>query len=323
MKTLTKKQIFHIIQIGNKGDVASRSFDIFITATILLNVAVMVMQTYKEFTPIFPVLDAIAFVTILIFCIEYALRIWTADLLYPELPKSKAIVKFLLSFDGIVDLFTILPFFFLSGFVVFRILRVIRIFHLFRINGQYDSFAVIFAVLKEKRNQIASSLVILLILMLASSIGIYYAEHEAQPLVFKNAFSGVWWSVSTLLTVGYGDIYPITTAGRIMAILTGFLGVGAVAIPTGILSAGFVEYYARVKLMTNFARDEHIDLLTIHITEGHCWNGLKVTEIGVPDHYLPAIVTRDGESLIPVPDLKLKIGDTVVLAAEAYFSHSY
>ncbi len=323
MKTLTKKQIFHIIQIGNKGDVASRSFDIFITATILLNVAVMVMQTYEEFKPFFPVLDVIAFVTILIFCIEYALRIWTADLLYPELSRPKAIVKFLLSFDGIVDLFTILPFFFLSGFVVFRILRVIRIFHLFRINGQYDSFAVIFAVLKEKRNQIASSLVILLILMLASSIGIYYAEHEAQPQVFRNAFSGIWWSVSTLLTVGYGDIYPITTAGRIMAILTGFLGVGAVAIPTGILSAGFVEYYAKVKLMTNFVKDKHVDLLTIHITDDHCWNGLKVAEIGLPDHFLPAIVTRDGESLIPVQDLKLKIGDTVVLAAEAYFSHTY
>ena len=164
---------------------------------------------------------------------------------------------------------------------------------------------------------------ILLILMLASSIGIYYAEHEAQPQVFRNAFSGVWWSVSTLLTVGYGDIYPITTAGRIMAILTGFLGVGAVAIPTGILSAGFVEYYAKVKLMTNFAKDKHVDLLTIHITDDHCWNGLKVAEIGLPDHFLPAIVTRDGESLIPVQDLKLKIGDTVVLAAEAYFSHTY
>ncbi|SDI22218.1 voltage-gated potassium channel [Pseudobutyrivibrio sp. 49] len=323
MKKISKEQIFHVIQIGNKGDIASRTFDIFITVTILLNVAVMVLQTYEEFTPIFPILDVIAFVTILIFCVEYALRIWTADLLYPEVSRQKAIIKFLLSFDGVIDLFTILPFFFLSGFVAFRILRVIRIFHLFRINGQYDSFAVIFSVLKEKRNQITSSLVILMILMLASSIGIYYAEHEAQPRVFRNAFSGIWWSVSTLLTVGYGDIYPITTPGRIMAILTGFLGVGVVAIPTGILSAGFVEHYAKMKLMNNFARDEHIDLLTIHVTEGHCWNGLKVEEIGVPDHYLPAIITRDGESLIPVQDLTLKIGDTVVLAAEAYFSHTY
>ena len=323
MKEISREQIFHVIQIGNKGDIASRSFDIFITVTILLNVAVMVLQTYEEFTPIFPILNVIAFVTILIFCVEYALRIWTADLLYPELSRSKAIIKFLLSFDGVIDLFTILPFFFLSGFVAFRILRVIRIFHLFRINGQYDSFAVIFSVLKEKRNQITSSLVILMILMLASSIGIYYAEHEAQPYVFKNAFSGIWWSVSTLLTVGYGDIYPITTPGRIMAILTGFLGVGVVAIPTGILSAGFVEHYAKMKLMNNFAKDEHIDLLTIHVTDGHCWNGLSVGEIGVPDHYLPAIITRDGESMIPVQDLKLKIGDTVVLAAEAYFSHTY
>ncbi len=323
MKKINKEQIFHVIQIGNKGDIASRTFDIFITITILLNVAVMVLQTYEEFTPIFPILNVIAFVTILLFCVEYGLRIWTADLLYPEVSRRKAIIKFLLSFDGIIDLFTILPFFFLSGFVAFRILRVIRIFHLFRINGQYDSFAVIFSVLKEKRNQITSSLVILMILMLASSIGIYYAEHEAQPRVFRNAFSGIWWSVSTLLTVGYGDIYPITTPGRIMAILTGFLGVGAVAIPTGILSAGFVEHYAKMKLMNNFARDEHIDLLTIHVTEGHSWNGLKIKDIGVPDHYLPAIVTRDGDSLIPVQDLTLKIGDTVVLAAEAYFSHTY
>ena len=323
MKKLTKEKIFNIIQIGNKGDVASRTFDIFITVTILLNVIIMVLQTYEEFTLIYPVLNVIAFITILIFCVEYGLRIWTADLLFPEYSRKKAIVKFLFSFDGIVDLFTILPFFFLSGFVAFRILRVIRIFHLFRINGQYDSFAVIFSVLKEKRNQITSSLVILMILMLASSIGIYYAEHEAQPRVFRNAFSGIWWSVSTLLTVGYGDIYPITTPGRIMAILTGFLGVGVVAIPTGILSAGFVEPYSRMKLTNNFARDEHIDLLTIHITEGHCWDGLTISEIGVPDHYLPAIVTRDNDSLIPVQDLKLKIGDTVTLAAEAYFSHSY
>ena len=323
MKKLNRQEIFNIIQIGHKGDVASRTFDIFITATILINVLVMVLQTYEQFSPYADLLNALSLTTILIFCVEYVLRIWTADLLYPEDSCPKAIVKFLLSFDGIVDLFTILPFFFLSGFVAFRILRIIRIFHLFRINGQYDSFAVIFSVLKEKRNQITSSLVILMILMLASSIGIYYAEHDAQPRVFRNAFSGIWWSVSTLLTVGYGDIYPITTAGRIMAILTGFLGVGVVAIPTGILSAGFVEHYAKMKLLNNFARDEQIDLLTIHVTEGHCWNGLKVSEIGVPDHFLPAIVTREGESMIPVQDLKLKIGDTVILAAEAYFSHTY
>ncbi|QFJ54793.1 ion transporter [Pseudobutyrivibrio xylanivorans] len=323
MKKLNKQEIFNIIQIGNKDDIPSHAFDIFITITICLNILVMVLQTYEQFSALFPFFDLVSLITIIIFCVEYGLRIWTADLLYPELPHGKAIKKFLLSYDGIVDLFTILPFFFLSGFVAFRILRIVRIFHLFRINGQYDSFAVIFSVLKEKRNQVLSSLVIVMILMLASSIGIYYAEHDAQPHAFKNAFSGIWWSVSTLLTVGYGDIYPITTPGRIMAICTGFLGVGVVAIPTGIISAGFVEHYSRMKLMTNFAKDEHIDMLTVHITEGHCWSGLKISEIGTPDHFFPAILMRDGESLIPIDSLELKNGDTVILAAEGYFLHSY
>ena len=125
--------------------------------------------------------------------------------------KSRATIRFLVSFDGIVDLLTIIPAFFLSGFVIFRMLRVARVFHLFRLNAKYDSLNVITTVLYEKRNQIISSVFIVLILMLASSLCMYSVEHDAQPEVFRNAFSGIWWSMSTLLTVGYGDIYAITT----------------------------------------------------------------------------------------------------------------
>ena len=150
-------------------------------------------------------------VTVFIFCIEYALHIWTANYLYPGMSKSRATIRFLVSFDGIVDLLTIIPAFFLSGFVIFRMLRVARVFHLFRLNAKYDSFNVITTVLYEKRNQIISSVFIVLILMLASSLCMYSVEHDAQPEVFRNAFSGIWWSMSTLLTVGYGDIYPIAT----------------------------------------------------------------------------------------------------------------
>ena len=150
---------------------------------------------------------------------------------------------FLVFFDGIVDLCTIMPFFFLSGFIALRMLRVVRIFHLFRINAYYDSFHVITSVLAEKKNQIISSVFIILILMMASSLCMYSAEHQ----VFQNAFSGIWWSMSTILTVGYGDIYPVTLLGRMMAIVISFLGVGAVAIPTGIISAGFVEQYTQLQ----------------------------------------------------------------------------
>ena len=121
-------------------------------------------------------------------------------------------------------------------------------FHLFRINANYDSFHVIRSVLYEKRNQLASSLFIIFVLMMASSLFMYSVEHPVQPEVFRNAFSGIWWSVSTLLTVGYGDIYPITTTGQVMGIVIALLGVGVVAIPTGIISAGFVEQYTKMTL---------------------------------------------------------------------------
>ena len=242
-----KKRIFDIIQIGKKDDFISRAFDIFIVATILVNLTILFMETFDQLSQYAAVFRSIEAVTVVIFCIEYILRIWTAEYLYPDQTGIKAALRFLISFDGIVDLCTILPFFFLSGFVVFRMLRVVRIFHLFRINAYYDSFNVITSVLYEKRNQIISSVFIILVLMMASSLCMYSVEHEVQPDVFNNAFSGMWWSISTILTVGYGDIYPVTVLGRIMAIFISFLGVGAVAIPTGIISAGFVEQYTQLQ----------------------------------------------------------------------------
>ena len=240
-----KKRTFDIIQIGQRSDTPSLLFDWCLSGIIIINIITMFMQTFSQFEPIMLLLDIIEAVTMLLFCAEYILRIWTADLLYPTLSPIKARLRFLVSFDGIIDLCTILPFFYLSGFVAFRMLRVGRIFHLFRINAVYDSFNIITTVLYEKRNQIMSSVFIIIVLMFASSLGMYSAEHDAQPDVFRNAFSGIWWSMSTLLTVGYGDIYPVTVIGKLMAICIAFFGVGVVAIPTGIISAGFVEQYTK------------------------------------------------------------------------------
>ena len=206
-----KRNIFNIIQIGDKSNRPSRIFDVFITVVILTNIVITFLQTFDSLNFLSGFFNVSEIITILIFSVEYLLRIWTADYLYPQESSAKAQLSFLVSFDGIIDLLTILPFFFLSGMVIFRMLRVARIFHLFRINARYDSFNVITTVLYEKRNQIISSLFIVLILMLASSLCMYSVEHDAQPTVFRNAFSGIWWSMSTLLTVGYGDIYPITT----------------------------------------------------------------------------------------------------------------
>ena len=94
--------------------------------------------------------------------------------------------------------------------------------------------------------------------MIGSSLCMYSLEHKAQPEVFTNAFSGIWWSASTLLTVGYGDIYPITTLGKMFGIFITFLGVGMVAIPTGIISAGFVDQYSRIKRIAEIGPEADI-----------------------------------------------------------------
>ena len=307
----TRKRIFEIIQIGNRGDGPSRFFDYLIVIVIFLNIAVLFMETFSLFDKYNMILKVIESVTVGIFIVEYALRLWTADFLYPRYGRWKAAGRFILSFDGIVDLLTILPFFFLSGFVGLRFLRVVRIFRLFRVNASYDSFNVIAAVFRKKKNQIGSSVFIILILMLVSSLCIYSAEHEAQPELYANAFSGIWWSLSTIFTVGYGDIYPITVLGRVMTVVITFLGVGAVAIPTGIISAGFVEEYselARVNRKEATARHT----LCEYINEESPYISLAVGEVEKKDGCDIIAIQRNGEIVVPTDKTKIQVGDTLI-----------
>lgn len=314
-KSSVRKRVFDIIQIGNRYDFISRFFDYFIVTVIILNILTVFLETFDELEQFYPVFKAIENVTMVVFCVEYFLRIWTADHLYPNKGRTAARLRFLRSFDGIVDLLTILPFFFLSGFIVFRMLRVVRIFHLFRVNAHYDSFHIITTVLAEKKNQIISSVFIIIVLMLASSLGIYSAEHDAQPTVFSNAFSGIWWSVSTLLTVGYGDIYPITVIGKLMAICIAFLGVGVVAIPTGIISAGFVEQYTK---------NQHSDVRFPDITEvGEIlvsreseFYGLSVREATEKFCVRILVLLRGDITIVPLDDLKIKKNDILIVRSE-------
>lgn len=309
-----REKIFNIIQIGDKSNKISRAFDIFITIIIVSNIIVTFLETFDQLAYFSSLFKIVEIVTVFVFCVEYILRIWTANYLYPEVTAGHARFKFLISFDGIVDLLTIIPAFFLSGFVIFRMLRVARIFHLFRLNAKYDSFNVITTVLYEKRNQIISSVFIVLILMLASSLCMYSVEHEAQPTVFRNAFSGIWWSMSTLLTVGYGDIYPITTLGRIMAICIAYLGVGAVAIPTGIISAGFVEQYQRKSSISNLKDADIQEIAEVFVDKRYA--GKTVEEMEEAQQITIFLVLRDDFSVLPQKNTVLKLNDIIIIRVE-------
>lgn len=306
-----RKRVFDIIQIGNKSDFPSRFFDYFITVIILLNLVITFTLTFALPEQTIATLKIIELITMIIFTVEYLVRIWTADYLYPDYNKAKAILRFIVSFYGIVDILTILPYWLpvetIYGMVVFRMIRVFRIFHLFRVNSQSDAFNVIISVVTEKKGQLLSSISLIGILMLSASFIMYSVEHPVQPEVFENGFSGLWWSVSTVLTVGYGDIYPITTLGKAMAICIAILGVMITAIPTGILSAGFSENYHEQKIL----EQEDAIHYTILIKENNRLIGVAIADLY--KHYGIKLVSvmRDSKQ-IAIENEKIKEGDVLI-----------
>ena len=316
-----RHRLYEIVEIGAATDLQSRAYDLFYTLTILLNLAATVLATFDDMEARYSgILGAVELATVAFFTVDYVLRILTADFRYAGLSRGRAIRKYALSFGGVVDLLSFLPvylpFFFPAGAAAFRLVRVIRIFRLFRINAYYDSLNVITSVLSSKKNQLISSVCIILVLMLASSLCMYSLEHEAQPEVFRNAFSGIWWSASTLLTVGYGDIYPITPMGRFLGIVITFLGVGMVAIPTGIMSAGFVEQDSRMKRLSEQAGEYDMHFIKVHLNKTDPWTGREIRALGLPHGMIVAAIHRGRDVVIPRGDVTLQSGDTVVLGAE-------
>ena len=154
--------------------------------------------------------------------------------------------------------------------------------------------------------------------MITASLLMYGLEHEAQPEVFSNAFSGFWWAANTLLTVGYGDMVPVTLAGKVCGVILTFLGVGMVAIPTGILSAGFVEQYTRLKTFNNYSLEADIRFVRLEVEEGHPWLEQKVMDLPLPPGLLIAVIQRGGDVVVPRGDIVIEKGDHIVLGAEGY-----
>ena len=318
-----RRRIFEIVEIGAADDLLSRGYDFFGSLVVVLALAASVAATFDGAEERFGVLlNTVEIVTSAFFAVDYVLRVWTARCLYPTLTPGKATVRYVSSIGGLIDLAsflpTFLPVFFPSGMVAFRMFRVVRIFRLFRINAYYDSLHVITEVLRGKRQQLLSSVFIILTLMLASSLCMYSLEHEAQPEVFRNAFSGIWWSVSTLLTVGYGDIYPITTAGKIFGIVITFLGVGMVAIPTGIISAGFVDQYSRIKRISEYGQTSDVHFIQVHLRKRDAWVGKTIRDAGLPGGVIAAAIQRNGRIVMPRGDTVLQAGDTLVLGAQGF-----
>lgn len=241
-----KIRIFEIIESADQNDTVSRLFDIFIISLIILNVAAVMFGTVKEVSSQYQShLTSFEFFSVIIFTIEYILRMWTCNV-NPKFSGTFAgRLKYAKTPLAIIDILSILPFYLpmIIGMDLrfLRVMRIFRILLIFKFGRYSKSMNMIIGTLQSKKDELIATTFIIGVLLVLSSGLMYYAEHDAQPEVFSSIPASMWWGVATLTTVGYGDAYPITAIGKILGTIIAFLGIGMFALPTGILGSGFIE----------------------------------------------------------------------------------
>ena len=236
---MLKKKIYNLI---NKNSY----FINFIYGLIILNVFAIILGSYKEIRSNYEdLLYYFEIFSVIIFTVEYILRFWTTDLEYDNGSPFINKIKFVFSFYGLIDLFAILPFYlpliFPFDLRVIRILRLFRLLRIFKLGRLSKSMKLIANVLKDTKSELFITFFVAFILLVLSSTLMYYFENDAQPDKFDNIGDALWWAVATLTTVGYGDVYPITGIGKLLSAIIALIGIGFVALPTGILSSAFIE----------------------------------------------------------------------------------
>ena len=222
-----------------RGIVDGNIFTALIQFLILASAVVFVLESDKEvwgftkYTTYFIVLDWVFFV---LFSAEYLLRVYIE-------PRKR---DFIFSFYGIIDLLAILPSLFLvPGFRVLRILRFLRIFRIFKATRFILAVDRLGAALREIQQELLALVILSLMFVYLAACGIHFFERNAQPEAFGSILDSMWWSVVTLTTIGYGDVYPTTSGGRLFTALVALVGVGLIAIPSGLLASALTE--ARVE----------------------------------------------------------------------------
>jgi len=247
----SRKRIWEVLEGAKRGDKISRIFVVSILTLIFLNVTAVIVGTiasvekrYGHFLSLFEVFSVI------IFTIEYLARIWScvADKRYVHPISGR--LRYMLSPFALIDFIAILPFYLPFIGIDLRFVRLFRLLRIFRVAkaARYiSSINIIGRVFKSKKEELIITLFVMALLLVFASSLMYLAENKTQPDKFPDIPSTMWWAVSTLTTVGYGDIYPITGMGKLLASVVSILGIGFFALPTGILGAGFIEEIRKKK----------------------------------------------------------------------------
>jgi len=251
MYAQTKKKVHGLLHPEIVGDKHWDKFiNIFIITLIILNVLAVMLETvqryHEHYHDFFHYFDTIS---VIIFTVEYVLRVWSSNHEEKYRHSIWGRLKYMVSPGALIDLLAILPFY-LSRFItldlrILRMLRLMRLFRLFRLTAYMQSAHMIGNVFKKRFNELVLSFILVLFLITFASCVLYFAEHldPVNKAKFSSIPATVWWSVETLTTVGYGDMYPVTYLGKTMAMIVMLAGVAFFALPAGIITAGFLEEF--------------------------------------------------------------------------------
>ncbi|MCB1351593.1 MAG: ion transporter [Rhodobacteraceae bacterium] len=262
-----RRRVFEILERPSRADKLSWALELALIALIIANVVAVALETvgeiHAEYRTQFHLFDLLS---VSVFTAEYVLRLWACVEAEPDLTPLQARLRYARSPIALVDLAAVLPFY-LALFMPFNIhmLRMLRLLRVYKLTRYSPALGVLMNVIREESATLLAAFSILAILLVFAATGAYLVEHKAQPENFGSIPAAMWWAIVTLTTVGYGDVTPITAAGRLFGALVTVLGVGMAALPAGILASGLADHLHRRRdhLRTQFRlalEDGKIDL---------------------------------------------------------------
>lgn len=246
MKVL-RRRIYNVLEHPDRSGPVSRGIDLLLIALIALNVAAVTLETvgpiYERYKFWFDTFDA---VSVVIFTIEYLVRLWVVVEASSRKKSRFPRLRYAITPMAIIDLLAIAPFYLSMLFALdLRFLRVLRLLRVFKLTRYSQAMSMLLEVFQEEFNAFFAAFSILFVLLILSASGVYLVEHHAQPEAFGSIPKAMWWALVTLTTVGYGDVTPLTVAGKIFGGLIAVVGVGMAALPAGILASGLADHLHR------------------------------------------------------------------------------
>lgn len=238
-----RSKVYWWLERSDRSANGPKYLELALIVLIILNVSAVILETvnsiYTHWKPFFDIFETIS---VLIFLSEYCARLWVAT----ENPKIPTRWSWVRSPVALVDLIAILPsLLFIIIPIDLRILRTFRLLRLLKLTRYSPALGMLLAVFEEEAGAFFAGFFILMLMLVFSASGAWLVEHQVQPEAFGSIPQAMWWAVATLTTVGYGDVTPITVAGKVFGAVITVVGIGMAALPAGIIASGLNEQLHR------------------------------------------------------------------------------